>query len=216
MTTGFFNWPAARGFAAWPAGHGLVAGRRVLELGSGSGWLAKELAARGPAALTLTDLPVALPGLVQAVAGLDVAVAALDWDNLDASAAKALGPPEVVIGTDLCWGEETVASLAIALAAFRGAGSQVVYAHWHRGDGAAAALTRAVAARGCALRVVHGDILREYGPRRPLAVGPRRVDHGGVARSPRVRRLRSRRTQLREGGARRRMRLRSDNIITYM
>merc|ERR1719387_2036042 len=121
-------------------------GLRVLELGSGTGWLGLNLAARLPgASVTLTDLDRAVPELA---AHVDRAAAALpelglqgrvrseaaDWAELGGSALAA-EPWDLVLGTDLLYSHEALAALCTGFAALvseRPEGSappRLLYAH---------------------------------------------------------------------------------------
>ena len=84
----------------------LVAGKRIVELGSGTGIAGLACAALGASRIVLTDLPENLAllrrnatrnGWVQSLCGCEVSVEALDW-HTDALPACGL-----VLGADVCY-----------------------------------------------------------------------------------------------------------------
>jgi hypothetical protein len=87
---------------------GGLSGLRILELGSGTGWLSLRLAVRG-ATMTSSDQQGVLPGLVQNVlrnqekfldladVSLEVDVHALHWDTSD----RIQGEWDLIIGSDI-------------------------------------------------------------------------------------------------------------------
>jgi hypothetical protein len=92
----------------------LVAGKRIVELGSGTGIAGLTCAALGAARVVLTDLPENLPllrrnatrnGWVQSLCGCEVSVEALDWNT------DALPACDLVLGADVCYHEAAVPSL---------------------------------------------------------------------------------------------------------
>ena len=103
----------------------LVCGKRVLELGAGTGFGGLCAAALGAASVTLTDIEACLPLLRENAAGVDgVVVEALDWTEPVPSGVSC----EVVIAADcLLPGREGLfAPLATTLAALL-AGDAVAY-----------------------------------------------------------------------------------------
>lgn len=120
-------------------------GLRVLELGSGTGWLGLNLACQLPAAhFTLTDLDRALPPLEAHVDRVSAAftelrlqervrVCAADWAELECSVVAA-EPWDLVIGSDLMYTHEGLSALVHAFAtlltaATDGAAPQLLYCH---------------------------------------------------------------------------------------
>ena len=103
----------------------LVCGKRVLELGAGTGFGGLCAAALGAASVTLTDIEACLPLLRENAAGVDgVVVEALDWTEPVAPSQRA----DVLLAADcLLPGREGLfAPLATTLAALL-AGDAVAY-----------------------------------------------------------------------------------------
>jgi predicted nicotinamide N-methyase len=113
-------------------------GLRVLELGSGSGWLALRLASLG-AEVTATDRKGMLALLSRNVAinqrrwldkeeeeGLQVEVEELDWDNLDTTWSLDDGGPHLIIGSDLVYLHENHPPLLRALTYLSSRGARCV------------------------------------------------------------------------------------------
>lgn len=123
-------WPGAQSVARGIA-DGLIdlAGRRVLEVGCGSG-LAAVAAARAGARVCATDVdPLALQvtRLLAQVHAVAVAVAVLDLLD-DAAVARALLDVEVVIAADVVYNRDLGEALTRLLARCREAGIAVVVA----------------------------------------------------------------------------------------
>mmetsp|Transcript_26381 Transcript_26381/g.84546 ORF Transcript_26381/g.84546 Transcript_26381/m.84546 type:complete len:311 (+) Transcript_26381:202-1134(+) len=131
LDTGCTVWDAARATAEQllagrrPLAR-LVAGKRVVELGSGTGLAGLACAAAGASHVTLTDLPCRLPllrrnvranGWLATLGGCGLACSALDWGSDDLPARlSALGDFDVLVGTDLVYEEEHSAAVARLLA----------------------------------------------------------------------------------------------------
>jgi len=130
---------------------------RILELGSGIGWLGQMLAANlGPRAeIVLTDLPYCIETLkaewpVEQAAlqnTCKVRIEAMDWSDFDLSKPGATPSPpqpssattfDLVVGADLVWTTPTARMLPCAMhALLASAGSAsaqttLLYAHWFR------------------------------------------------------------------------------------
>jgi predicted nicotinamide N-methyase len=123
-------WPGAQAVARGIADGVLdVSGRRVLEVGCGSG-LAAVAAARGGARVRATDVdPLALQvtRLLSQAHDVDVAVAALDLLD-DVAVARALVDVDVVIAADVVYNRDLGAALGRLLSRCRVAGIDVVIA----------------------------------------------------------------------------------------
>ncbi|CAH0375902.1 unnamed protein product [Pelagomonas calceolata] len=109
----------------------LVAGKRIVELGSGTGIAGLACAALGAARVVLTDLPENLAllrrnatrnGWVQSLCGCDVSVAALDWNT------DALPACDLVLGADVCYHQDSVQALCSLVDAAIAAGSTALLA----------------------------------------------------------------------------------------
>lgn len=161
VTTHLSTWPAAHTFLPWlearQEGLGLQKpGLRVLELGSGTGWMGLTLAANlpGSGALVLTERQEALPILasrcesfVAAGGNAQLRTEMLDWrafqiagrDSEDLQPSlPAGGAFDFVLGSDLVWNSETSASLPWVVKALLEDGARqhvdtrMLYGHWHR------------------------------------------------------------------------------------
>jgi len=160
LTTHLSLWPASASLARWMEPRqddlGLAKpGLKLLELGSGTGWLGLTLAANLPnaALIMLTERPEAIDRLAarckqseDAGGASMVQVAGLDWRDfmVDGSPrASTLLPQDgdfdVVLGADLVWNEETATSFpavvrAILLHARKHSRREplVLYGHWNR------------------------------------------------------------------------------------
>lgn len=173
LTTHMSLWPASPSFARWLEArqHELRLNRpglRLLELGSGTGWLGRVLAANLPgAAVVLTDREEAAAELKErclegAMPNLQVEV--LDWRRfvpVDGCIDQGASLPQasvdgwdLVIGADLAWNSETIGSLpwvlraALEDAARRGTNTVVLYGHWCRAPRSLAQFLEACAAAG--------------------------------------------------------------------
>ena len=109
----------------------LVAGKRVVELGSGTGIAGLACAALGASRVVLTDLPENLAllrrnatrnGWVQSLCGCEVSVAALDWNT------DALPACDLVLGADVCYHQDSVQALCSLVDAAIAAGSTALLA----------------------------------------------------------------------------------------
>mmetsp|Transcript_38248 Transcript_38248/g.75834 ORF Transcript_38248/g.75834 Transcript_38248/m.75834 type:complete len:316 (+) Transcript_38248:213-1160(+) len=160
LTTHLSTWPASHCLAKWLEArqHQLGLRRlgfRILELGSGAGWLGLSIAANLPFAseIMLTERAEAFAELALRVAeqgnkASQVHTAVVDWRNhmprVTSTVDKcgvvghAGGAYNLVIGADLAWNAETCASLpwvwrSLLLNAEReGASSTIIYGHWLR------------------------------------------------------------------------------------
>jgi len=111
-------------------------GLRILELGSGSGWLGLNLAAwYASASVTMSDLPEVLPVLqaqidrVALTADHGVVAVALDWQALDPAVVSMQW--DLVVGSDLLYSHQTACALAGVMAALARSprAPRIVYAH---------------------------------------------------------------------------------------
>ena len=109
----------------------LVDGRRIVELGSGTGIAGLACAALGASHVVLTDLPENLPllrrnatrnGWVQSLCGCEVSVDALDWND------GALPACDVLLGADVCYHQDSVKALCALVDAAIAAGSTALLA----------------------------------------------------------------------------------------
>jgi len=132
-------------------------GAKILELGSGTGWLGCTLARNLPEAemIQLTDLPVVLDELLpycnnfaeEHLARNNLFVCSCNWKDYTLPGAPAIWPNgkgednaattgwDVIVGSDLVWNNATVKGLPFAIsAALRGGkpGCMAYYAHWQR------------------------------------------------------------------------------------
>ncbi len=107
---------------AGAGGVGVVAGKRVLETGAGTGLVGLACAALGAAEVVLTDLPYALGNLeanvrrnaaalagAGASSGVGVRVEEGDWFQ---PPGDALGPLDLIVAADVVWLDELVPALA--------------------------------------------------------------------------------------------------------
>ena len=92
----------------------LVAGKRIVELGSGTGIAGLACAALGASAVVLTDLTenllllrrnVTRNGWVQSLCGCEVSVQPLDWHT------DALPACDVLLGANVCYHQDSVKAL---------------------------------------------------------------------------------------------------------
>lgn len=109
----------------------LVAGKRIVELGSGTGVAGLACAALGAARVVLTDLPENLPllrrnatrnGWVQSLCGCEVSVEALDWNT------DALPACDLVLGADVCYHQDSIEALCSLVDAAVAAGAAALLA----------------------------------------------------------------------------------------
>lgn len=159
LTTHLSVWPAAQCFAKWleqnSSAIGLnAAGAKVLELGSGTGFLGCTLARNLPAAklVQLTDLADAVDDLKQYCNEFskqhnvnNLHVCACNWEEYGApdtqirpcqdSGVDRADGWDFILGSDLVWNHTNIKLLPPAVkAALRGgnAGCTAYYAHWQR------------------------------------------------------------------------------------
>jgi predicted nicotinamide N-methyase len=125
----------------------LVAGKRVVELGSGTGIAGLACAAHGASRVVLTDLPENLPllrrnatrnGWVQSLCGCEVSVEKLDWHT------DALPACDVLLGADVCYHEAAVPALITLVDAAIAAGAAALLACERHEPVAYAAMTAAL------------------------------------------------------------------------
>ncbi|KAI8921696.1 putative methyltransferase-domain-containing protein [Entophlyctis helioformis] len=125
-TTGLRTWQAGlRLIELFASNPSAVAGKRVLELGSGVGLLGLMCAKLGAAQVYLTDgdAPV-LPRLASNIllndAGAAVSAFKLDWEwtsaEMDAALADAHADYDVVVGSDCVWSPDLTLPLARTIA----------------------------------------------------------------------------------------------------
>ena len=109
----------------------LVAGKRIVELGSGTGIAGLACAAHGASQVVLTDLAENLTllrrnatrnGWVQSLCGCEVSVEALDWHT------DALPACDVLLGADVCYHQDSVQALCSLVDAAVAAGATVLLA----------------------------------------------------------------------------------------
>ena len=148
---------------------------RVLELGSGSGWLALRLASIG-AQVTATDRRGMIPLLARNVAvnqsrhasannelGLQVEVEEMDWDNISPedgtesswSLEDPLERPHLIIGSDLVYMHETHRSLLRALVHLSSYGARCVLSWEERFPSEEANLIALATQMGFQCRKIH-------------------------------------------------------------
>ena len=113
----------ARALAQDPSLRALVEGKRVLELGSGTGVAGLACAALGARAVRLTDLPERLDLLRRNATrnrghtvGCDVAARPLAWGDRFGALALAADGVDVVVAADVCYRADAVAPLAASIA----------------------------------------------------------------------------------------------------
>lgn len=135
-TTGLHTWQAAGALAEWAVsgdGRGELCGRRVLELGSGTGLTGLVVAkVCRPRSVVLTDGNEQVLELLRANVALncvdggdatttaDVLVRALDWDTVDGASDELLaqcggGPPDVILAADVVYDDTLFVPLCRAL-----------------------------------------------------------------------------------------------------
>jgi len=160
----------------------LVAGKRIVELGSGTGIAGLACAALGASRIVLTDLPENLAllrrnatrnGWVQSLCGCEVSVEKLDWNT------DALPACDLVLGADVCYHQDSVQALCSLVDAAIAAGAAALLACERHEPVAYGAMTAAL--RRHAVDVLLRD---EGGTRRfevllvtahPLAAAPEAV-----------------------------------------
>ena len=195
LDTGCTIWPAARAAAdalmerGGGGGSGtlgeLVRGRRVLEIGAGTGLAGLACAAAGAAKVTLTDLPHRLPLLLRNVTAnrwvttlcaCELAAAPLDWVEVGRAGDPALlRGVEVVIGTDLVHEVEHAQPVTALLEALYAAspGATLVWAQEAHNAMAVAALKRLLEQQLALTLVRHSS----FGARGVVSVGTRADRH---------------------------------------
>ena len=161
QSTGCALWPAARVLISYlRARPALFAGKRALELGSGSGAVGLAMGRMGAAGVELTDVAAALPllrsnarrnGMGGENGGDDeVRVGTLQWEA-ELPARILREPPQLVVGSDIVYGVSEKAELPLVRTLVRFASLRpaptILMAMVDRGDGHAPFL--AVAARHC-------------------------------------------------------------------
>ena len=113
----------ARALAVDDALRGAIEGKRVVELGSGTGVAGLACAALGARAVALTDLPERVALLRRNAArnrghtvGCDVAARPLAWGDRFGALALAADGVDVVVAADVCYRADAVAPLAASIA----------------------------------------------------------------------------------------------------
>ena len=186
-TCGFGHraWEAGVALAIWLSleGRELVAGKRVLELGSGvgTGGLAAALL-HGADSVTLSDVSKVLPNLAHNVGLNGVAARALelDWHATDMPTA---GQYDLVLAADCIYYEADAPALAAAVASHLAPGGQAVLMNRPRraGDegGAADALLESLASMGLVgegLETTELTIVNNFGRDELMLVRAQRSD----------------------------------------
>lgn len=157
LTTHMSVWPASSCLAKWLEVRQVELGFcrpgfRLLELGSGTGWLGRVLAANLPlaGAIVVSERPEAMERLsahcdefVRARRTSMLRAESLDWRLFDPALAMDAHLPDdgyfdLVIGSDLVWNSETASSLPHIIKALihdsrrQGGKTMVLYGHWNR------------------------------------------------------------------------------------
>lgn len=137
-------------------------GKRVLELGAGSGLAGLSAAALGAGRVLLTDLHYALPNLQRNVdsnslagrfsSGTEVSVAELDWSNRDTWTAERY---DIVLAADVVWIEALIPDFVSALKHVADGSNIVLFAHRSRTTRADALLLTELKAAGFRLRALN-------------------------------------------------------------
>ena len=141
----------ARALADDAALRTLIAGRRVLELGAGTGVGGLACAALGARSVVLTDLPRNVE-LLRANAfrnrghtlGCDVAAVPLAWGDRHGALAAAAAGVDVVLAADVCYREDAVEPLAATIGVLMAHAETLVLACERHEPVAYAALLRAL------------------------------------------------------------------------
>ena len=152
---GYQVWPAALAGAAWACHNkALFEGKRVLELGSGTGVAGLACAALGARAVRLTDLPERLDLLRRNATrnrghafGVDVDVAPYAWGDKFGAMALAADGVDVVVGADVCYAQGMVPPLVASVLALMDHAEVCILACERHEPVAYAALKNALAER---------------------------------------------------------------------
>ena len=144
----------ARALAQDPSLRALVEGKRVLELGSGTGVAGLACAALGARAVRLTDLPERLDLLRRNATrnrghafGVDVDVAPYAWGDKFGAMALAADGVDVVVGADVCYAQGMVPPLVASVLALMDHAEVCILACERHEPVAYAALKNALAER---------------------------------------------------------------------
>jgi predicted nicotinamide N-methyase len=100
-------WDCAPSMARWFEKGDFVRGKKILELGAGTGLLGLACATLGASTVVLTDLPSILPSMQRSIKATGLGsiceARALDWNDADAVARlrKDLGPFDMIVASDV-------------------------------------------------------------------------------------------------------------------
>lgn len=123
-----FAWAGGQALARYVLDHAdVVAGRRVLDLASGSGLVAIAAARAGAASVLAADIDaVAAAAVALNAAANGVAVATTTADLLDPAAVAPGGRPDIVLAGDIFYERDTAARALAFLTRFAAGGATVL------------------------------------------------------------------------------------------